>query len=271
MKNVLKYYYNLEPNEIHQINRLIKFSCNDKNYILYQTERNDKEIEDIYKLHIYLLLRNKYCHRIILNINTEIISRINNKSYILLETNIENRIININDILHITSFSINKSEFTNITKSNWHNMWIKKNDYIEYQISQFGKKYELIRESSDYYIGIAEICISMLNETTEIAQQLTICHNRINNKTTTDEYYNPLEFIVDKKERDIGEYLKTFNNSETIIQNIKNLKYNNILNDTELEYLFIRILYPSEYFDVYELVINNIENQIKIDLKKVVI
>ena len=43
-------------------------------------------------------------------------------------------------------------------------MWIRKIDYFEYQISQFGKKYPIIRESFNYYVGLAENGISLLNK-----------------------------------------------------------------------------------------------------------
>ncbi len=259
MKNALNFFYKLNPKEIHQINKIIKFSYLSKNYILYQTNREYKELVDVYKLHKYLLAIGIYCHKIILNTNNEIITKINNKHYVLLEINIENRIININDILYMTSIVVDSNEFINIKRQNWYNLWIKKNDYIEYQISQFGKKYELIRESSDYYIGIAENCISLLNNVSNSYNQevLTICHNRINKKTTTEQYYNPIEFILDRKVRDIGEYIKSFTNYERIIEQIKILKYNNFLKAEEIEFLFIRIMYPSEYFDIYELIINN--------------
>lgn len=35
-------------------------------------------------------------------------------------------------------------------------MWVQKIDYFEYQVSQMGKKYPVIRESSIYYVGLAE-------------------------------------------------------------------------------------------------------------------
>ena len=70
MKNILKYYYNLEPNEIHQNNNTIKFTYLNKKYILYETNKNNQELNEIYKLHIYLLSIGFYCHKIVLNINS---------------------------------------------------------------------------------------------------------------------------------------------------------------------------------------------------------
>ena len=67
MKNAIKYFYNLEPSEIHQVNKKTRFSYLNREYVLYQTEKNSVEINEIYKLMITLLQSGIYCHKIIRN------------------------------------------------------------------------------------------------------------------------------------------------------------------------------------------------------------
>lgn len=256
MKNAIKYYYNLNPYEIHQINKKYKFRISNNNYILYPYTRNLNEINELFELHRYLLVMGIYCHQIILNINNEFITKINNTIYVLLKINMDNRKINIQDIVLFSNLQVDPSRFSTIKRQNWYQLWINKIDYIEYQISQFGKKYPLIRESSDYYIGIVENCISILANIKKDLT-LTISHNRINKNTTTEEFYNPLNFIIDKRVRDISEYLKSFMLEEDIIQKLENYIYQNNLSANDIKLLFVRLIYPSSYFDTYETIISD--------------
>ena len=128
-------------------------------------------------------------------------------------------------------------------------------------------KYPLIDESIDYYLGMAETAISYIHyNIPEINSQepLAICHRRINE----EEFYNPLNIIIDYKERDLGEYLKYLfwegnykeKNISSIIQKAK-------YNKSGYYRLYGRVLYPSYYFDIYEKIVNEKESEQK--LKKI--
>ena len=171
--------------------------------------------------------------------------------------NIKIRNIDINDIMYYFNYIIDIDQFKTIKRENWYKLWTKKIDYIEYQLSQIGNKYKLIRESSDYFIGIAEICISILSNINIQNNYACISHNRVNHKMTTEDFYNPLNFIIDNRIRDIGEYIKTLPNIEKKIEELKKIQYINNLSNDEFILLFIRILFPSNYFDIYELIIDN--------------
>ena len=262
MKNALKYYYNLEPNEIHQFNNIYKFHISNTKYMLCPYNRNIEDIREIYN--IYLLISNLgiYCHKIITNINNEIITNINNQIYILLIIQIENRIINIDDILYLLNVNININEYTKIKRMDWLTLWTEKIDYIEYQISQFGKKYPILRESSDYYIGITENCISLISNNNLLPKMYSISHDRISIDMTTEEFYNPINFIIDIKVRNISEYIKSsVKNINSAYNLILYSIYNGNLTAEEIMLMFIRIMYPSEYFDEYEKIISNDSNE----------
>lgn len=256
MKNVINYYYNLNPTDIHQVNKIYKFHISDENYIMYPCYRNIEEIKEIYDFHISLLRTGYYCHHIILNINNEITTIINGTHYILLKTFIENRTIKIQDIIFFNNIYIDNSKFVKIKRSSWHKLWMEKIDYIEYQISQFGKKYPIIRESSDYYIGIVENCISLLVNINDGQSIMTISHNRIGKEYMLLELYNPINFIIDHRIRDASEYFKYCILDSDVVNQIRDYIFSNNLTEYEINLFFIRILYPSYYFDMCEQIID---------------
>ena len=256
MRNAIRYFYNLEPANIHQYKKEYKFHISNREYILCPYTKTIKELEEKYNIQKYINSIGIYCHKILSNNMKQLITTINNKNYVLIEIFEQNRQINIMDIIDFSNIFLNKQYFKNIDRTNWLNLWKNKIDYLEYQINQFRKTYPIIRESSDYYIGIAETCISLLSNV-EGANQITTCmHNRINAETNTKEFYNPLNFVIDSRVRDIGEYLtpKLYLDEE-IIPIINNYISINKLTNNEILLMFIRIIYPSNYFDLCELII----------------
>ena len=75
------------------------------------------------------------------------------------------------------------------------------------------------------------------------------------------DFFNPLNLIIDVKVRDICEYFKIkFFENEYIIDEVKNYLYLSKLNNSEIMLFFIRLIYPSYYFDLYD---NIIQEKIK--------
>lgn len=259
MKNALNYYYNLNPNSIHQSNKNYRCYINGEEYLLMLYEYSNSSIKEIYELNHFLLQNGVPCHQIVLNNNSEIITMINNSSYILLKILVKNRIININDILFFSSLNILENQLSTLNKSNWYDMWIKKIDYFEYQISQFGRKYPIIRESINYYIGLAETSISLFNN--QKKSNLVVSHNRIKKHAGTLEFYNPLNFILDNKVRDLCEYIKERYFFGTYsVDEAKNDISKFRLNEQEIYMLITRMLFPTYYFDCYEeIILGNVD------------
>ena len=89
----------------------------------------------------------------------------------------------------------------------WKQLWSNKVDYFEYQITQVGKKYPLIRESFSYYIGVVEAGICLLNNSKKL--RCSVAHKRITKNEDLFEFYNPTNYILDTRVRDLSEYFKT--------------------------------------------------------------
>lgn len=268
MKNEILFYYNLNPIKIHQQQNKTVIYTIEKKYILYKIYQDKNTITEIYKLYNYLIAYGLYCHKIMLNAYNEIITIINSNKYVLLEINKETKKIDINDIMYYTKFKINKNEFKNLERETWKKLWEQKVDYIEYELSEQKNKYINITHDYDFFLGITENCISLLDTANITNTFLTISHNRLSTKMTTDDFYNPFEFIIDIRVRDYGEHIKSIlniNQQNNILERI--IKYAS-LNDDEIKLLFIRILFPGQFFDICENaskknIKQNIENEIK--------
>lgn len=265
MKNAISYYYNITANVIHQTGKTFKFTNNGENYILTTCERED--IDDIYELSYNLIKQGVLCHQIILNNSNSIITNINNSPYILMKVLVNNDKITINDIINFNN-TIITVKLDNLRRDNWFNLWCNKVDYFEYQVNQMGKKYPIIRESFSYYIGLAEIGISLFKNTNK-SEKLSLSHRRILYGQSLTELYNPTNLIIDLRIRDACEYFKScfFNNTD-VEPIISNYLYTSNLDETEKILFLSRMLYPSYYFDVYEQIIDGKLDEI--ELKKII-
>ena len=265
MKNTINYYYNLNINTIHQKEKNYYFKVDNKNYLLLKCT-NIEEPDDIYRLNIYLS-QILPVHRIVLNANNEAITKINDSNYLLLELFSNNNKINLNNIIELSNiripFSVDK-----LRRNDWYNLWIKKIDYFEYQLSQIGKKYPLIRESFNYYIGLAENAIILVNNIDFNNIPLGLSHRRITNMSFN--LYNPLNIVIDARIRDVCEYFKFcfFNNIDISMELELYLSYNSF-NIDEVNLFLARMLFPTYYFDLYEKIIDNEIDESEI--KKVII
>ena len=191
MKNAISYYYNITANVIHQTGKTFKFTNNGENYIL--TICNREDIEDIYELSYNLIKQGVLCHQIILNNSNSIITNINNSPYILMKILVNNNKITINDIINFNN-TIITTKLDNLRRDNWFDLWCNKVDYFEYQVNQMGKKYPIIRESFSYYVGLAEIGISLFKNTNK-SEKLSLSHHRILYGQSLIELYNPINLI----------------------------------------------------------------------------
>ena len=265
MKNALNYYYGLNIEIIHQKEKNYYFQVNNFSYLFLPYDNLD-EISDIYKLNIFLK-QSIPVHEIILNKSNAIVTNINGDNYILLKILVPKANIGINDIISLNNINI-PIDKSKLRRDDWYNMWVQKIDYFEYQVSQMGKKYPVIRESFNYYVGLAENAIILVKNTDPNNLNLGLSHRRIDN--TSFELYNPLNLIIDVRIRDVCEYFKYcfFNNIDISNELDLFLTYNKLGRD-EGRYFLARMLFPTYYFDLYEKIIDNEIDESEI--KKVII
>lgn len=259
MKKVLSFYYDLNPINIHQNNKYYKFNIDNIHYILLKVI-DTSNIDEIYKINLYLNQRGINNIQIIINKNNSILTFYNNNYYILMKTSSNLNIkITLNDIIYFNQITSNINHI-----NNWYKLWINKMDYFSYQIKELSKKYPKLKESFNYFQGYVETGIQLLVNLNIKNNESCICHNRIKKDDTLFELYNPLNFIIDNKVRDSAEFFKGLINEDPYPL-IENYLLNNNLSDDEIRLFFIRLLYPSFYFDIYEEIIKNNKDDSLID------
>lgn len=270
MKNAILYYYNIKPINLRQKDKNYSFEYNGNIYILEECKRTKEEIMELYNLSYYLYINNIYMHQMILNNSNELITRINDKDYVLmLKHNKDLNKINLNNIIFSkVPFNV---KYNHIIRNDWRKLWIEKIDNIESQINDNKYKYRKIQKSIDYFIGLSENAIQLLLYANK-ATDLFISYINLSKNSRINELYNPLNVIIDSRVRILCEYLRTLflneNINESEIISMLN-KFN--LNKNEKILFFSRILFPSFYFETYEKILldNYEEKNIEICIKNI--
>ena len=256
MKDLLNYYYFLLPDKIHMFNNNYYFNYKNHYFGFYLYNGDINDINNIFNLNNYMLLNNYKINRIILNKESSIITKKDNKNYVLIELIINSKDkINLNNII---DFNKSKIFINLLNRTNWYYLWSNKIDNIEYILNHIKNKYRILYNSSSYYIGLTENAISYLKYFNLSNNNISVCHKRINMCDNLCEFYNPLNLIIDYKVRDLSEYYKSlfFTKSidvKDIINSIKLIRMSNI----DYIYFYIRMLYPSFYFDMFDNILNN--------------
>lgn len=263
MKNVINYFYNLQPDNIRQQGKQFRFDIDNNSYVFLPYCRLETEIKDLQLLATFLLSLGIYCHQFVFNINSTIITVVNNKPYVLLLVYLKNnRILLFEDLIWFTEIK-SLPDVKSLRTDDWFSLWTRKIDYFEYQVNQFGKTYPLLRESFSYFVGMAEIGISLLKRiNNNYKATLSLSYRRIKKDEYLFELYNPLNFIIDNKVRSICEYFKdNFFKGKDLTEYLFNyISYNN-LNETDGILLYARMLFPTFYFDMYEKIIHEEEDE----------
>ena len=155
-----------------------------------------------------------------------------------------------------------------IDKSSWSYFWENKIDYFEYQFQQMEKRYRMLHESIHYYIGIWENAISYFNDNVGKNKEKVVCHKRVSFDMDYLTFLNPMNLVLDYKERDIGEYIKSYIYENRFSKEKLNYFFSYNKNDRNSALLLItRLLFPSNYFDLYEeITVNNKDESFILDI-----
>lgn len=283
MNKYIKYFYNIDSNAIHTDNNNFFFSDSYGNlYCLYDASEcigvkyDASYIRYIYEMTNYIDYNNTNFHKIILNVSRNIFTIIKKRIYVLLKyqkkcgPGKKVTIIDLDNCLNIKIPSIIIKKRQTVS---WKERWETKIDYLEYQLNQFGFKYGLLRNSFGYYSGLVESAIALLNVIGDYYKysEKIICHFRIDSSSTLFDFYNPLLIIFDDKERDFAEYCRykinniDIKNVDIFINDIMNYFFNKKYNSYNVIMFFSRLLYFSEYFDMFEKIIGGLEKEEKIN------
>lgn len=258
MNGFIEFFYGISIDKVIYNNKYYSFIYNGYVYRLYIYE-DDFDFKDLYDTN-KRLVGNTLMSEIIINKNNEIISTYNGISYILLKF-----FANVNKSISLEEISfISNALYKEKTNINWGILWSNKIDYLEDLINENGKKYPLIVDSFNYFVGMAENAISYFNSIfLDTNYKYVVSHKVIRFNDSVDVLYNPLNVIFDYKVRDVAEYIKNsfFNKNYNIFNELVNYIKKNYLSLMEIKLLIARLLYPSFYFELYEDILINKEEE----------
>lgn len=252
MKNYIEYFYKFMNIKIIKDGLNYSFIYDDNNYLFIPLMRSEKEIMEV----AHLLQYNKEYDQIISNYQGLLVTTIGYRKYILVKENNKKKDI-LDSIVNAKKIENEYKQLVTIDKSDWIRLWSEKIDYIEYQMIHLDGKYKILQSSVNYYIGMAEIAISYINnvltENKNIKKDLVISHKRI----VVDKFDSPLNIIIDYRGRDIAEYLKYifFENSYDYYK-IKKMLLKLNLDSISCQFIYGRLFYVTFYFDFYELIVD---------------
>ena len=249
MNNFIEYFYGIKVDKIVYEKNSYSFIYNRYFYKLYVFD-NSSNTDFLINVN-EKMLGNTLVSEIIKNRNGEVLSIYNNIGYILMRIYVNvNKGISLKEVV-----SLSNSLYKDKLMINWGNLWGRKMDYLEDLINENGKKYPLIVDSFNYFVGLAENAISYYNTILiDENYKFGISHRKIKIDDTIEELYNPLNIIFDYKVRDVAEYMKIsfFNGNKNALNEFIWYLNNNYLSIMEAKLLIARLLYPSFYFDMYE-------------------
>jgi len=265
MNNFIEYFYGIKIDRVIYNDKYYSFSYNEYLYKLYIYDGDYNNLKILYETN-KKLVGNTLMSEIVVNRNNDIISSYNGISYVLIKI-----FVNINKSISLEEISfISKSLYKDKGNINWSVLWSNKIDYLEDLINENGKKYPLIVDSFNYFVGMCENAIAYFNNISlDNTYKYAISHKTIKFDDTVEVLYNPLNIIFDYRVRDIAEYIKNsfFNNNINIFNELHMYLNKNYLSLMEVKLLISRLLYPSFYFEMYEdILIDNKEEKILLNI-----
>lgn len=264
MKETLEYYYGLDVDNVDESDGKYHFRLGNEDFFFVFYNRGVDELDDIISVNNEMLSKGIDVHRIIINKFNSYLTKLNDYNYILFSVSNLKEEYDIFDMVSISEKLVVNDTRGKLYRNNWGELWASKIDYFEEQVSELAIEKCVIKDSFSYYIGLAEVAISYVNNTNfsygkSFVPRLVLSHRRVFYPNYKLNYLNPLSFIFDMEVRDIAEYIKAMffkkDFSYCFDELVSFLKVRP-MNIYEYQMFFARLLYPTYYFDLYELVMN---------------
>ena len=271
MKETIEYYYNLSIDKLDEKDGRYYFRVNNRDYIFVFFNRTKEELRDIFNVLQEMIQKGIKPNMMIFNIKKELLTIVNGYSYVLLECSNGLEKFDIFDMLSVSKQLMLNNSSSLLYRNNWDELWSKKIDYIEYQLKELAINKTVIKNSASYYIGLSEVAISyVVNTKRKFGRpqyRLALAHRRIFYPNYRLNYMNPLSFIFDMDIRDIAEYLKAMffkEDMEEVLEELVGFLKVRHLNDYEAQMFLSRLIYPTYYWDLYENVMNKMDDEEKL-------
>lgn len=229
------------------------FKDNTKYYI-YEDIKDDKYVDNLFNI-----TNNMYYNNI--DVNTFILNKEN--KFITKKGNNKICILKVNDLeKDLTLQYLKKFEFYNNNLNDYDIVeeWKNTIDNLEKEMIEYNKEFQIIQNSINYFIGMGENAISLLNT---YKNEITINNNSIGHKIEKNciNINNPFNFIKTNRMYNLANYIKFNFYNGTINYDIIDSIINNINNEYESVFLFSNLIYPSFYFNIVKEVLRKNRNE----------
>lgn len=269
MKETLEYYYNLDIDNLEELDGKYHFKIENQDFFFVFYNRGLEELEDIIGVRNEMFLKGINVHEVIRNRDNSFLTKVNEYNYILFKVNNLSEEYDIFDMVNISNKLVLNNNKSSLYRNNWGSLWSDKIDFFEYQVRELGVEKNVVKSSFSYYVGLSENAISYVNNAIlkyggVSSGRIVLSHRRVFFPNYKLNYMNPLSFIFDLEVRDVAEYLKSMffkKDIEYCLDELKSYLSIRKLNIYEYHMFYARLLYPSYYFDVYDSVMNKNVNE----------
>lgn len=269
MKETLEYYYNLDIDNLEELDGKYHFKIENQDFFFVFYNRGLEELEDIIGVCNEMFLKGINVHEVIRNRDNSFLTKVNEYNYILFKVNNLSEEYDIFDMVNISNKLVLNNNKSSLYRNNWGSLWSDKIDFFEYQVRELGVEKNVVKSSFSYYVGLSENAISYVNNAIlkyggVSSGRIVLSHRRVFFPNYRLNYMNPLSFVFDLEVRDVAEYLKSMffkKDIEYCLDELKSYLSIRKLNIYEYHMFYARLLYPSYYFDVYDSVMNKNVNE----------
>lgn len=258
MKNLINYLYHIDIDTIEKNGNYYLIKDKESVYLFSKYEAKYNFIQ-IYNICNELNYHYFFAYKLKSNIYNKFLTNIDQESYYLLDIGTDyNSEVNFYDMLDFYKRSyifLNRQVQNNF---NWDILWENKINYLELYANNNKITNTKILPLFYYYLGIAENALVYVKSITKkyirsVDDKLSFTHRRVGFPVRKIDFYNPFNLIIDFEVRDIAEYIKSlyYNDIDYLIDLEYYLKTNK-LTRYSASLLYIRIVYPSNFFDYFE-------------------
>lgn len=258
MKNFINYFYNIFPTKIFTENEYCYFFVKNSKIYVKKYYENANELENLLSISNTLYENGVFVNTFIFNNKKECYTKKDKDNIILLKVNdTEDELLEITDILNFHKVVI--PEINDMKELNIYSIWAENVDKLEEKMIEYNKEYPIIQNSINYYIGLSENAIQLMNESKKIKNnKIALSHNIKFNLYSKKELYNPLNFVVANPLFDVANYIKyKFFKDIINYDEVESIILNNIYDEYDIQYFFSNLLFPNYYFDTVKDIIDN--------------
>ena len=200
MKETIKYYYDIDVDNLEEIDGKYHFKFQNRDFFFIYYNRNIDELDDIILCINDMKQKGILVNDIVLNRNQQFLTKVDEYNYILMAVSNASEEYDIFDIMNYNSKLQLNNKNSKLYRNNWKNLWIQKVDYLEYQIRELGLNKSVIKDSFSYYVGLAENAISYVDNTNfkyfTNSVNIVLSHRRIFYPNYKLNFMNPLSLVM---------------------------------------------------------------------------